>query len=168
MLGTRTWKYLSMQFILLYGRAFQKRRSTSSSQGLFLENCFYLEKLYNRQRHARYVKSDVFNNRWVFLSWSYLTFTNYQELLWKWIWTRQRRNRRNLSYFWSRLSQNWRLRNMRWTSIKSPLDILKSTRRICLQNKRSRELIKSIGSDATTTTIASLKLTFSILLNIKS
>ena len=156
--GTRTWKYLSVQFILLHGWALQKRRLTSTGQSLFLENCFHLEKLYNRQRHARYVKSDVFNNRWVFLSWSYLTFTNYQELLWKWIWTRQRRNCWNLSYFRSRLSQNWRLRNMRWASIKSSLDILKSTWRICIQNKRSRELIKSTGTNATITTIASLKL----------
>lgn len=158
MSGTRTWKYLSVQFILLHGWALQKRRLTSTSQSLFLENCFHLEKLYNRQRHARYVKSDVFNNRWVFLSWSYLTFTNYQELLWKWIWTRQRRNCWNLSYIRSRLSQNWRLRNMRWASIESSLDILKSTWRICIQNKRSGKLIKSIGINATITTIASLKL----------
>jgi len=156
---TRTWKYLPMQFILLYGWALQKRRPTSSSQSLFLENCLYLEKLYNRQRHARYVKSDVFNNRWVLLSWGYLTFTNYQELLWKWIWTRQRRNCWNLSYIWTCLSQNWWLRNMCWASIESTLDILKSTWRICVQNKRSGELIKSIGTNATKQpTIASLKL----------
>jgi len=163
MLGTRTWKYLSLQFILLHGRTLQKRRSTSSSKSVFLENCFHLEKLYNWKGHARYVKFNVFNNRWVLLSRSYLTFTNYQEFLRKWIWTRQRRNRWNLSYFWSRMPQDWWLRNMRWTSIESSLDISKSTWRICLQNKGSRELIKSIRSDATTTTIASLKLIFSIL-----
>ena len=156
--GTWTWKHLYVQFILLHGWALQKRRLTSTSQSLFLENCFHLEKLYNRQRHARHVKSDVFNNRWVLLSRSYLTFTNYQELLWKRIWTRQRRNCWNLSYLRSCLSQNWRLRNMRWASVESTLDIPKSTWRIRIQNKRSGELIKSIRTDATITTIASLKL----------